>query len=423
VAAATETSTAGVDAFFSQEFAAHPERVIARLRAEDPVHFVEPIGAWIITRYDDVRRLFTDPNVTNDRRAYEHHVEPPSGSRLRWISENGLFSLPPAEHDRVRRQVSFGFTPRAVARMEAQIREVVERFAVPLRGRRGVVDLYAEFTEPIPNTVISRITGIPAIENDEARFRELARTVLSGINPLLGPEERARCEAAMLELTAWIGELAEERRRRPQEDLISDLATSPEAADPMTNDQIVLLVAALVAAGTDTTTVGSTMGLRALFHHPEAMKQLREDRSLLPNAVNELLRYDFGTGGLPRYALRDFELRGKRIRKGQLLLLDFMGAHRDPEVFPDPDRLDLRRDTKDLTIFGHGPHYCLGANLARAELRCMYEAVLDFLPEGARLLEDRIRWMRFGMFGRIEALPVDFDPSGFGMDCGPSATR
>jgi cytochrome P450 len=176
----------------------------------------------------------------------------------------------------------------------------------------------------------------------------------------------------------------------------------------MTVDQLVLLVAGLVAAGTDTTTIGSTMGLRTLFHHPDALRELRADRGLLPNAVNELLRYDFGAGGLPRYALRDFELRGKRIRKGQFLMLNFMGAHRDPEVFPDPDRLDLSRDTRDLTIFGHGPHYCLGANLARTELRCMYDAALDFLPEGARLLDDQVRWLRLGMFGRIEALPVDF---------------
>ena len=128
----------------------------------------------------------------------------------------------------------------------------------------------------------------------------------------------------------------------------------------------------------------------------------------MPNAVNELLRFDFGSLGLPRYALQDFELRGKKIRKGELLLLSFMGAHRDPEVFRDPDRFDVRRDTSRLTIFGHGPHYCLGANLARTELACMFEAVLNLLPAEARLLEDQIEWIRFGMFNAINSLPVDF---------------
>jgi cytochrome P450 len=131
---------------------------------------------------------------------------------------------------------------------------------------------------------------------------------------------------------------------------------------------------------------------------------------VLPNAVNELLRYDFGPADwLPRYAIRDFELEGRRIRKGQLLMLSSMGAHRDPAVFPDPDRLDLRRDTRFLTVFGHGPHYCLGASLARLELRHMFDAALDFLPPGARLLEDSIRWADAApLFRRIESFPVDF---------------
>ena len=128
----------------------------------------------------------------------------------------------------------------------------------------------------------------------------------------------------------------------------------------------------------------------------------------MPNAVNETLRFDFGSLGLPRYALRDFELRGTKIRAGELLMLSFTGAHRDPEVFPDPDRFDIGRDTSRLTIFGYGPHFCLGVNLARTELACMFEAALDFLPAGARLLEDQIEWTRMGMFSSIDSLPVDF---------------
>ncbi len=202
--------------------------------------------------------------------------------------------------------------------------------------------------------------------------------------------------------------MAVERRAKPREDLISDLVQAHDMDERMTNDEIVLMIAGLVAAGTETTAIGSTLGLRALLHHPDQMKLLRADRSLLPNAVNELLRFDFGGGGLPRYALRDFSLRGRQIQKGQLILLSFTGAHRDPEVFPDPDRLDVRRDTSELTIFGHGTHYCLGANLARQELRCIVDAALDFLPPDARLLEDQIERTRMAMFSRIETLPVDF---------------
>ncbi len=167
-----------------------------------------------------------------------------------------------------------------------------------------------------------------------------------------------------------------------------------------------VMIAGLVAAGTETTTIGGTRGIRTLLH-PEEMEKLRSDPSLIPNAVDELLRFDFGPLGISRYALRDFELRGKKIRKGQLLLLNFLAAHRDPEAFPDPDRFDISRDTSRLTIFGHGPHHCLGANVARTELASMFEAVLDILPPGARLLENEIEWQCMGMFSSIKSLPVD----------------
>ena len=132
----------------------------------------------------------------------------------------------------------------------------------------------------------------------------------------------------------------------------------------------------------ETTAIGGVVSLLTLLAHPQVIERLRRDRSLIPAAVNEILRFGFGGGaGLPRYAVRDFELRGKAIRKGQMLMLSFTGAHRDPSVFPDPDRFDIDRDTADLTIFGHGPHYCLGVHLARLELKIMYETILKKLPE------------------------------------------
>ena len=362
----------------------------------------------MITRYDDVRQLFIDPRVDNDRRHFEGHVPAPEGSYLRWMSEHNFFSAPDDEHQRMRDLVSKTMTPRGVKRMEGQIRDVVEQFAARLRGRSGVVDLVDAFCSPIPNTVISRITGIPAKENDERRFRTLAREVISGISPLLDDEGRKIAERAIVELAEWVGELARERQARPREDLISDLLAKVDDDDPATVDEIILVIAGLVAAGSETTAMGSAMGLRTLLQHPGQLAELRADRSLMPNAVRELLRYDFGNGGLPRYAVEDFELRGRKIRKGQPLFLSFKGAHRDPAAFPDPDRFDIRRDTKNLTIFGRGNHYCIGANLAQLEMGIMLEAALDAMPEDAVLLEDQIEWMRVAMFARMESLPVDF---------------
>jgi cytochrome P450 len=391
----------------SEEYLLDPYPIIARLRIEDPVHFVPGLGLWMVTRYDDVRRLFTDENVTNDPRAYEYYVTPPES--LRWAADRGLFSLPPDEHARVRRLVSAAFTPRAIARMTAQVLDVIARFAAPLRGRRGVVDLMAEFTDPIPNAVISCVTGVAAPGGEEIRFRELAQATIRGFFTFGDPDARLRGGEAFVELADWVRQVANDRRRAPREDMITDLVRARDRGDAMSDDEIVILVAALLGAGSETTAVGGLISMMALLEFPDVLERLRENRALLPNAVTEILRAGFGGGfGLPRYAVRDFELRGKQVRKGQLLLLSFAGAHRDPSVFPDPDRFDIERDNSELVIFGHGPHYCLGVHLAQAEMRGMVEAALDFVPPGAVLRHDLIEWQRVMFFRRPQNLPVDF---------------
>jgi cytochrome P450 len=393
----------------TEEYKREPHKVIARLREQDPVHWVPGIGFWYVTRYDDVRRLFTDPNVTNDQRAWDRYVAPAEGTFMRWVSEHGLFSLPPDEHARVRRLVSAAFTPRAIARMDDQVREVVEQFAAPLRSRRGVVDVMAEYTDPVPNATISRITGIPPRSGEEVRFRQLAQATIRGFFSFSDPDAKAAGESAFLELSEWVRKLAEERRHSPREDLITDLVRARDRGDAMSDDEIVILVTGLLGAGTETTAIGGMVSILTLLEHPETAETLRREPEKIPGAVNEILRYAFGGGGgLPRYALNDFELRGKQIRKGQMLMLSFTGAHRDPSVFPDPDRFDIDRDNTDLTIFGHGPHYCLGVHLARAEMRCIVEAALGFLPKHARYALEDARFTDLGMFRRPDNLPVDF---------------
>ena len=392
-----------------EDYILDPYPIIARLRSEDPVHFVPGLGCWMVTRYDDVRRLFTDPDVTNDPHAYQYYVAPPEGTFMRWASDHGLFSLPADEHARVRRLVSAAFTPRAIARMDEQVKEVVEQFAAPLRGRRGVVDLMSEYTDPIPNVVIGRVTGVAAKRGEEVRFRELAQATIRGFFSFSDEAVKQRGGEAFVALADWVRETAGERRRSPREDLITDLVRARDRGEAMSDDEIIILVAGLLGAGSETTAIGGLVAMRTLLEHEDTLERLRADRSLLPNAVREILRYAFGGGGgLPRYAVRDFELRGKQICKGQMLLLSFTGAHRDPSVFPDPDRFDIDRDTADLTVFGQGPHYCLGVHLALTELRCVVDAALDVLPPGARHRHDLVQWQRMAFFRRPENLPVDF---------------
>src|SRR5262245_32757902 len=187
--------------------AADPAPLLHRLRAEDPVHFVEPFGFWFVTRHDDVKRLFNDPeNCTQSRQAWEHHRPAPEGTLIRWLEQESLITQSPESHARFRRLFNRALTPRAIRRMDAQIREVVERFAAPLRARRGqVVDLMGDFTNPIPNTVISRIVGVSP-GDEEVRFRELAQELIRGFFPLAPPEALAASEAALQAMAPWLRE-------------------------------------------------------------------------------------------------------------------------------------------------------------------------------------------------------------------------
>ncbi|HVH16936.1 MAG TPA: cytochrome P450 [Myxococcota bacterium] len=393
----------------SMQFGRDPAPLLHRLRNEDPVHFVAPLGFWFVTRHEDVKRLFNDPeNVSQNRRYWEHYAPAPEGTLVHWLQEESLMSQGDEGHARFRRLFLGALTPRAVRRMDAQIREVVERFAAPLRNRPGeVIDLLGDFTNPIPNTVISRIFGVEA-GADEKRFRDLAQEMIRAFFPFAAPEALAGAESALQEMSPWIRRMVAERRAAPREDLISDLLRTQGDDERITDDEIVLIVSLLIGAGSETTNLGGMILIRTLLDHPEQLKRVRDDRSLVPKAVNEIMRFAFGgPAGMMRYAVRDFELRGRQIRKGQMLMLALGGANRDPAVFPNPDVLDFDRDNRELLVFGNGPHYCLGANLARQEMGCMLDAALDIVTPGSRVREDLQRFQPMGLFQRPLNLPVE----------------
>jgi cytochrome P450 len=384
-----------------------PYPILHALRAEHPV-YKTPLGFWFVSRHDDVKRLFNDPeNCTGDRRAWSGYNAPPEGTWMRWAADNSFFAMPPEDHARIRKLVSAAFTPRAVRRMDRQIREVVEHYAEPLKNRGGeVIDLLNEFTNVVPNVVISRITGVPP-GDDEDRFREIAQSVVAGFLPFTPPDLVEQANRHFEELSDYVRGLFHQRQASPQEDLISDLVLAQGDDDKLTEDDVVILVTGLVAAGSETTALGGLALIATLLQHPEAMEELRADRSLIPKAINEIIRFTFGgPAGLPRYAVRDFTLRGQQIRKGDMLMLAFGGANRDPEVYDDPDVLDIHRDVRDLVTFGNGPHYCLGANLARQEMACMIDALLDIVPPGATVDEEAMEFRDAGLFKRPLNLPV-----------------
>jgi unspecific monooxygenase len=364
------------------------------------------LDAWLVTRHEDVRLLFSEPRLTADARFYERYTPPTDPRAARWLSETPFRSMSGEGPSLGRRLVSAALTPRVVARLETRVRDVVECFAAPLRDRKDRVDLMNEFAVPVATTAIGRTLGVPAKDADEARFRRLAVQSTATIRPFVSAVKRQRTETAAAELGEYVLALVEERSAAPSDDLISNLLRASDGQ--ASSEDIARVVAGLVSAGTGTTSLAFGRALRALLNHPDQLSLLRRDRTILPNAVEELLRFDSGIFVMPRYVVDEFLLEGYVLRKGQLVLLCVMGANRDARAFAEPDRLDLRRDTRAAVTFGFGAHYCPGASLARMELRLMIDAALDFVPTGARLLEDEIRWSKKGLMSQIKTLPVQF---------------
>jgi cytochrome P450 len=393
----------------SPEVRKDPFPLLRRLREEDPIHYLESMDIWLATRYEDIHHLYTDPRFTGDRRQWTHYRQPKEGTFFRWIDDYGLMALDRKTHALQRKLIGSGLSPRGVGNIEKKIRSVVDHFARPLHGRTGVVDIMKEFTTPIPIVVVGTITGVTAPGVDDTTFSELAQETIRGFFGFATEEVQERSERNYLQLSEWVRETIRQRREEPKDDLISHLVHTREGEYRLDDQGIVAQVSAMLAAGSETTSSGGVTAITTLLAHPEALERVRKDRSLTPQTINEVLRYGFGgIGGTMRFALEDLEYEGRDIRKGQAVMLSGGGASHDPEVYDDPDTFDIDRDPQDLLTFGLGPHYCLGANLAKCELVNILDAALDFLPPGATVLKDRIESENVGLFDRNKNCPIDF---------------
>ncbi len=408
MSSATESLNVSFD---SPEVRENPYPLLDRLRREDPIHYAESMDLWLVTRYEDIFQLYTEPRLTGDRRKWSHYKQPKEGTFFRWIDDYGLMALDRKTHTQQRKLIGSKLTPRGVRGLEKTIRGVVDHFAGPLHGRTGTVDIMREFTTPIPIVVIGTLTGVTAPGVDDATFSELAQEAIRGFFGFVSEEVQERSERNYLQLSEWVRDTISQRRKEPRDDLISHLLQAKAGEYRLDDEGIVAQVSAMLAAGSETTSTGGMLAISTLLDHPDVLERVRKDRSLIPAAVNEVLRFAFGgLGGTQRFALEDFEFKGRKFRKGQLVMLSSGGASHDPEVYDDPDAFDIDRDPEGLwsLTFGLGPHYCLGAHLAKCELSNIVDAALDFLPAGAKVLTDQIETETLGLFDRTQNCPIDF---------------
>jgi cytochrome P450 len=366
---------------FGPEMLADPYPYYARLRSTDPVHWADQFDGWVLTRYADVMTVLRSPNASSERTAAVRQRVAPEFQAMFDVRSHSMLNADAPRHTRLRLLVNKAFTPRTVEGLAPFVQSFVDEVLGKARAR-GRMDVMAELAFPLPATVIAEMLGVPVEDRD--RFKQWSddSTAAAGNVPAnLSPDVLRKSVAAMEELQAYFRGIIAQRRAEPRGDLISDLVRAQEEGDRLSEEELLANSVLLLNAGHETTTNLIGNGTLALLHHPDQLRRLRDDSSLVPSAVEELLRYDSPVQYTTRVLKADMELGGKVLRAGQLVLLLLGAANRDPEQFPDPDRLDVGRPDNKHLAFGLGSHFCLGAPLARLEGRLVFEALLRRTPK------------------------------------------
>jgi cytochrome P450 family 142 subfamily A polypeptide 1 len=376
-----------------------PYPTFAWMRRHDPVYFDARNGVWGLTRYEDIRDASRDP----DRFSSTGGIRPNGGPVAMMIDMDA------PEHRRRRRLVSGAFTPAAVRAAEDSIRAICDDI-IDRVCERGRCDLVADVAAPLPLIVIGNMLGVaPADRDDLLRWSD---DLMKG----QGSEDPALLEATMqafIEYSRYITDRIEERRASGDDsDMLGALVHGIVGGDRLDDDSLIHESLLILIGGDETTRHVISGGMEQLLRHRDQLEALRADRSLLPGAVEEMLRWVTPIKNMCRTATRDIELRGKTIRQGQKVMLLYPSANRDEDVFTDPETFDIRRTPNEHLAFGHGAHFCLGNRLARAELAIMVDRLLDRLPD-LRLEDPSAPLERrpANFVSGLEHMPVVYTPS------------
>jgi cytochrome P450 len=379
------------------------------LLSHDPVHCGAQ-GIWYVSRYADVRTVFGDPRF--GRAGIRDFWAGLVGSGpLSEILRHTIFFQDDPDHARLRALLSPAFTPRRVRELRTDIEQIVGDLLDPLRDR-GELDVVNDVAYPLALTVIARVLGVP--DEDRPRLRAWSVGIAPTLDLAATPAEIARGQVAMGEFVDYLRELIADGSARSVSGLIGMMLAANRAdagAGPTASmSEILSTVVTLVFAGHDTVTNLIGNGVLALVRHPGQLALLRDDPGLLPQAVEEFLRYDSPVQSNSRKLDEDLELGGRTIRRGEFVVGLIGAANHDPAVFPEPGRFDITRTGIQPVSFGAGMRFCLGAMLARMEAKAAFRRLVELADLRLAVPDDDLVYLRSTMFRGVESLPVTFRP-------------
>jgi cholest-4-en-3-one 26-monooxygenase len=381
-----------------------PHEMFEVLRREAPVHWHEDPdgpGFWALTRYDDVVLVNRDNALFSSARGsallMEQDEEMLQQQRLM------MLNMDPPIHTRYRLLVNKGFTPRMVGRLEERARHFVNA-NIDAVCEQGECDFVTDIAAELPLQVIAEIMGVP--QEDRHLVFDWSNRMIGADDPEYSVDREAAFDASA-ELYAYANQLAAKKRANPDDDIISVLLQAEIDGDRLTELEFDLFFLLLTVAGNETTRNLIAHGQLALMEHPDERAKLLTDPSLLPSAVDEMLRWGTPVMHFRRTAQRDTEIRGQRIAEGDKIVIFYISANRDEDVFADPQRFDVARTPNEHVAFGGGgPHFCLGANLAKLEIRVMFEELLRRLPDME--MAGPAQRLRSNFINGIKHMPVRF---------------
>jgi len=391
------------------EVLANPYPLYRRLRTEDPVHWDPYLHAWIVTRYEDVATVFR--RFSADRTPAPEYFEalgvPEVGPVAQVMVKQMLFMDAPA-HTRLRRLAGAAFQPVHVNKLRQHIQDIADRLIDDIVARgTGRLDMLADFAEPLPAMVTTELLGVPV--EDHVKLKDWSVTFAEMLgNFQHNPDGLGGVLEAVQNLTEYFHDAIREQRRQPRDGLVSAFLAAEVDGDRLSDEEVAANCIVTMVGGLETTTNLIGNGTLTLLRNPADLHRLRTEPDVMPSAVEELLRYESPSQHTARIARDDLELGGKQIRKGQAVIAVMAAGNRDPERFPEPDRLDIERPDNRHLAFGWASHFCFGAPLARLEAEISFTSLLHRLPE-LQLVDQPLVWREnLGLRG-LKSLPLTFE--------------